>query len=285
MYDIAIIGRGPAGISAAINASARNKKAIIFGGDSKKVLLSPSIPNYPGFIDIKGRELADKLNEHLSSTDVDTSDKMVTAIYSMGDYFTIQAQTDMIEARTVILATGVDFKKSIENEDRFLGMGVSYCATCDAPLYRGKTVVVVGYNKHSIEETNFLAEVCEKVYFIPMTKEAYSFKDNVEVVKDTPVKFEGGMAAKTLVLKNRELAGDGFFILKDSYPLTSLVPGLEVDGSHVTVNRSLETNIKGLYAAGDVTGRPYQDAKAIGEGQVAALTAAEFLDRKNEKSA
>lgn len=282
MYDIAIIGKGPAGISAAITAHARNKKVIVFGGDSKKLLLSPSIPNYPGLMEIKGTEFVKRLNEHLASTDAVLSKKMVTAVYSMGGYFAIQAQNDMIEAKSVIIATGVDFKKSIENEDTFLGMGVSYCATCDAPLYRGKTVAVVGYNKESIEEANFLSEVCSKVYFIPMTREPYNFNENVEVIRDIPVKFEGHMHAQKLILKNTEVVADGFFVIKDSYPLTSLVPGLDVDGPHVVVNRAMETNMKGVFAAGDVTGRPYQNAKAVGEGQVAALSAVDFLNRRDK---
>lgn len=280
MYDIAIIGKGPAGISAAINAYARNKKAIIFGGDSRKVLLSPSIPNFPGLPDIKGPKLVEKLNNHLGLTDVEQSNKRVLAVYAMGKSFTIQAETDMIEAKAVILAAGVDFKKSIEGEDTFLGMGVSYCATCDAPLYRGKTVGVVGYNEDSIEETIFLSGVCSKVYYIQMIKGDYSFPENVEVIKGAPVKFEGAMNAKKLILKDREIEADGFFVLKDSYPLSSLVPGLETDGSHIIVGRNMETNIKGLYAAGDVTGKPYQLAKAVGEGQIAALNAAEYMDKK-----
>jgi thioredoxin reductase (NADPH) len=282
MYDIAIIGKGPAGISAAINTFARNKRTIIFGGDSKKVLLSSSIPNYPGFPNIKGTDLMNKLNEHLKATDVTISNKMVLTVYSMGDYFAIQAETDMIEAKSVILTTGVDFKKSIEGEDTFLGMGVSYCATCDAPLYKGRVVAVIGYNKESIEETKFLSEVCSKVYFIPMVKEDFHFGENVEVIKDVPVKFEGDMQARKLILKNSEIEAEGFFVIKDSYPLTSLVPGLEVDGPHVVVNRNMETNIEGLFAAGDVTGKPYQIAKAVGEGQVAALMAAEWLGKQGE---
>lgn len=280
MYDIAIIGKGPAGISAAINAYARNKKAIIFGGDSRKVLLSPSIPNFPGLPDIKGPKLVEKLNNHLGLTDAEQSNKRVLAVYAMGKSFTIQAETDMIEAKAVILAAGVDFKKSIEGEDTFLGMGVSYCATCDAPLYGGKTVGVVGYNEDSIEETIFLSGVCSKVYYIQMIKGDYSFPENVEVIKGAPVKFEGAMNAKKLILKDREIEADGFFVLKDSYPLSSLVPGLETDGSHIIVGRNMETNIKGLYAAGDVTGKPYQLAKAVGEGQIAALNAAEYMDKK-----
>ena len=280
MYDIAIIGKGPAGISSAINAFARNKSVIMFGGDSKRVQSSPSIPNYPGLPDIKGTELVEKLNFHLKKTNALSSNKKVTAVYSMGDYFAIQAEQDMYEAKAIILAVGVDFKKSIEGEDTFLGNVVSYCATCDAPLYKGKTVAVIGYNHESIEETNFLSEVCSKIYYIPIHSEEYNFNSNVEVILDKPVKFLGGMQAKQLVLQNSKVEADGFFVLKDSYPLSSLVPGLLVDGPHVTVNRYMETNIKGLYAAGDVTGKPYQIAKAIGEGQIALFKAVEYLSKK-----
>lgn len=280
MYDIAVIGKGPAGISAAINAFARNKNTIMFGGDSKKVLSSPSIPNYPGLPDIKGTELIEKLNFHLKQTNTVFSDKKVTAVYSMGDYFSIQAELDMYEAKAVILAVGVDFKKTIEGEDTFLGNGISYCATCDAPLYKGKTAAVIGYNHESIEETNFLSEVCSKVYYIPMHNEEYNFNPNVEVVLDKPIKFQGEMQAKQLVLQNSKINADGFFVLKDSYPLSSLVPGLSVDGAHVTVNKYMETNIDGLFAAGDVTGKPYQIAKAVGEGQIALFKAVEYLSKK-----
>ncbi|SEF54620.1 thioredoxin reductase (NADPH) [Caloramator fervidus] len=279
MFDIAVIGKGPAGISAAINAFARNKSVVIFGGDSKKVLLSPHIPNYPGLPDIKGSELMEKLNDHLNKTNAKIINKTVLAVYAMGKHFSIQAENDFYEAKAVILTTGVDFKKSIENEDVFLGNGVSYCATCDAPLYKGKTVVVIGYNHESIEETNFLAEICSKVYFVPIIKGEFKFKDNVEIINDIPIKFEGSLKAEKLILKNTTIEADGFFVLKDSLPLTSLVPGLEVDGPHVVVNRKMETNIKGLYAAGDVAGKPYQIAKAIGEGQIAALNAVEYLDQ------
>ncbi|CCJ34225.1 NAD(P)/FAD-dependent oxidoreductase [Caloramator australicus] len=280
MFDVAIIGKGPAGISAAVNAFARNKSVVIFGGDSKKVLLSPSIPNYPGLPEISGKDLMERLNEHLKLTNATIINKTVIAVYAMGNYFSIQAENDFYEAKSVILATGVDFKKSIENEDTFLGNGVSYCATCDAPLYKGKVVAVVGYNHESVEEANFLAEVCQRVYFIPMFKGNFKLKENVEIINDSPIKFEGSLKAEKLILKNNAIEADGFFVLKDSLPLTSLVPGLEVDGPHVLVDKRMETNIKGLFAAGDITGKPYQVAKAIGEGQIAALNAAEYLDQK-----
>ena len=279
MYDIAVIGKGPAGVSAAINAAARNKKVIVLGRDSKKVFLSPEIDNYPGFIKIKGSDLVNKLNDHINLSGVEISAKQVTAVYSMGDYFTIQAENDMLDAHAVILAVGVDFKKTIEGEDTFLGNGVSYCATCDAPLYKGKTAAVIAYNNEAVEETRFLSEVCSKVYFVPLVKGEFNFNGNVEIINDIPVSFKGIMKAEKLVMKDSELSADGFFVIKDSYPLTTLVPGLEVDGQHVAVNRFMQTNIKGLYAAGDVSGKPYQIAKAVGEGQMAALNAVEYIDK------
>ena len=279
MYDIAVIGKGPAGVSAAINAAARNKKVIVLGRDSKKVFLSPEIDTYPGFIKIKGSDLVNKLNDHINLSGVEISAKQVTAVYSMGDYFTIQAENDMLDAHAVILAVGVDFKKTIEGEDTFLGNGVSYCATCDAPLYKGKTAAVIAYNNEAVEETRFLSEVCSKVYFVPLVKGEFNFNGNVEIINDIPVSFKGIMKAEKLVMKDSELSADGFFVIKDSYPLTTLVPGLEVDGQHVAVNRFMQTNIKGLYAAGDVSGKPYQIAKAVGEGQMAALNAVEYIDK------
>lgn len=279
MYDIAIIGRGPAGVSAALNASIRNKSLIVFGKESNKLFSSPVINNYPGLPEVKGYELSEKLYSHLKTSNSTLCDKNVTAIYAMGSSFTIQAEEEIIEARTVILTVGVDYKKSIAEEDTFLGNGVSYCATCDASLYKGKTVVVVGYNKESVEETNFLSELCSKVYYIPLIDTDFNFNEKVEVIKDTPIKFEGVHHAERLVLKEHTITADGFFIIKDTYPIGSLVPGLEIDGSHAVTNRQMETNIKGLYASGDITGKPYQIAKAIGEGQIAALSAVEFLNK------
>lgn len=280
MYDVAIIGRGPAGISAAINATIRNKSVVMFGDNSKKIISSPEINNYPGLPEIKGSLLSEKMSNHLETTGALLVSKQITAIYSMGNSFTMQAEDEMIEAKTVILSVGVDFKKSIEGEDTFLGMGVSYCATCDGPLYKGKTVCVIGYNEESIEETKYLSEVCSKVYFIPLPalKEDFDFKENVELVNSSPLKFEGGSHAEKLILNDVTIEADGFFVIKDSYPLGALVPGLVVDGPHVIVDRYMNTNIRGLYAAGDITGKPYQVAKAIGEGQIAAFAAVELLN-------
>lgn len=280
-YDIAIVGSGPAGITAAINGKIRNKKIIIFGYNnlSKKLFLAPKIDNYVGFHGISGKELVGKFKEHLDQMDIQITYERVDNIYAMGEYYALMASGNMYEATTLILATGVQFGKPFKGESEFLGRGVGYCATCDAPLYKDKVVTIIGYNKESIEEANYVSELASKVYFIPMFKEEYNLKENIEVVKDKPVEIVGENQVKKLALQNIELETDGVFILRDSVSPGQLVPGLVVEEGHIKVNRNMETNLKGCYAAGDVVGKPYQYLKSMGEGQVAALHAVSYLDK------
>lgn len=280
-YDIAIVGSGPAGITAAINGKIRNKKIIIFGYNnlSKKLFLAPKIDNYVGFHGISGKELVGKFKEHLDQMDIQITYERVDNIYAMGEYYALMASGNMYEATTLILATGVQFGKPFKGESEFLGRGVGYCATCDAPLYKDKVVTIIGYNKESIEEANYVSELASKVYFIPMFKEEYNLKENIEVVKDKPVEIVGENQVKKLALQNIELETDGVFILRDSVSPDQLVPGLVVEEGHIKVNRNMETNLKGCYAAGDVVGKPYQYLKSMGEGQVAALHAVSYLDK------
>ena len=148
------------------------------------------------------------------------------------------------------------------------------------PLYRGKKVTVIGYNKEAVEETNFISEIVSEVNFVPMIKGELNLKDNINVIKSKPRAIEGDRKVKKLILDDGEIDTDGVFLLKDSIAPGQLVPGLEMDNQYIKVNRKLETNIKGLYAAGDITGKPYQYMKAAGEGQVAALNAVAFLDNR-----
>ena len=168
-YDIAIIGTGPAGVSAAITAKVRGKRLILFGAKamSDKVEKAHSILNYPGLPNVTGAQLAQAFSNHLESMDIPITEKQVTAVYAMGDYFAIQTPEEMIESRTVILAAGVVTAKALPGENEFLGRGVSYCATCDAHFYHGKTVAVLGYSAQSCREADFLAETCEKVLYFP----------------------------------------------------------------------------------------------------------------------
>lgn len=279
-FDIAIVGSGPAGLSAAINAKIRNKSVIVFGSKdlSSKLVKAPKINNYLGFYDISGEELKGQIQKHIDSMSIDITCERINAVYAMGDYFSLMVNDKMHEAKSVILATGMEYAKPIKGEEEFLGRGVGYCATCDAPLYRNKVVTIMGYNKESMEEANFVSEMASEVYFIPMFKGDYELNDKIQVVNDIPVEIHGDEFVSKVILKNGEISTDGVFVLKDSISPAQLVPGIEIENEHIRVNRKMETNIKGCFAAGDCSGKPYQYMKAAGEGQVAALSAVSYLD-------
>lgn len=280
-YDIAVVGSGPSGITAAINAKIRNKRIIVFGYEnlSNKLYLAPKINNYVGFYGISGKDLTNKFKEHLDQMDIQITYERIDSIYAMGEYYALMANDKSYEATSLILATGVQFGKPFKGESEFLGRGVGYCATCDAPLYKNKVVTIIGYNKESIEEANYVSELASKVYFIPMFKGEYNLNRNIEIVNDRPIEIIGDNMVKKIVLKNIELETDGVFILRDNISPDQLVPGLLVEDGHIKVSRDMETNLKGCYAAGDAVGKPYQYLKAMGEGQVAALSAVSYLDR------
>lgn len=285
MYDIAIIGSGPAGIQAAINATIRKKNIIIFGNKnlSQKLVKAHRIDNYLGFYGKSGVELKDIFLEHLNAMNIEITEEKVTAIYENGESFMLAAASEMFEARKIILACGVELTKSIENELEFLGQGVSYCATCDAPLYKGKRVIVVGYCEESIHEANYIAEIAAEVLFVPVNLNTDQLDSKITLVKGIPLSIEGERSATRLVLKDQTLECDGLFILRNSVEPTQLMMGIETDGAHIVVNRKMETNIAGVYAAGDCIGKPYQYIKAAGEGQTAALNAVDELDKENAK--
>ncbi len=279
-YDIAIVGSGPAGLSAAINARIRNKNIILFGYKdlSNKLVKASKINNYLGFYDITGEQLKDNFQNHIEKLDINIIDERINEIYSMGDYFALMVNEKCYEARSIIIATGIEYTKPIKGEDEFLGRGVGYCATCDAPLYRDKTVTVIGYNKEAEEEANYVSELASKLYYIPMYDGNYNLRKEIEIVKDKPVKIIGDNKVEKLILKSKEIYTDGVFVLKDSISPAQLVPGLLMEEGHIKVDRSMKTNINGCYAAGDCIGRPYQYMKAAGEGLIAALSAVTYID-------
>ncbi|PHV71970.1 thioredoxin reductase [Sporanaerobium hydrogeniformans] len=281
-YDIAIIGTGPAGLSAAINAKVRNKKFILFGNDhlSMKLEKAHQINNYLGFPGITGQQMQTLFQEHLKEMEIEITEKKVTNIYHMGDYFSILANNEIFESKTIILATGVQVGKRFEGEDTFLGRGVSYCATCDGNFYRGKVVTVIAYDKKEEEEANFLADIANKVYYIPMYREEVEVDKKIEVIRDRPVEIIGVQQVTKLIMQNRELDTDGIFILRDTISPSTLLPGLETNENHVKVDRLMQTSLPGCFAAGDIVGKPYQYIKAAGEGNIAALSAASYVDAK-----
>lgn len=288
-YDIAIVGSGPAGISAAINAKIRNKNFILFGNKnlSSKIEKAQSIDNYLGFYNITGKELQDRFKQHIESMDIDIDEHKITNIYAMGDYFTLMSGDDMFEATTVILATGINLSKSLKGEEQFLGRGVSYCATCDAPLYRNKEVSVLGYNDESIHEANFLNEIASKTYFIPMRRSLQDgldyLDDEIEIIDKKPLEIKGKQLVNKIDFKEESLDVDGVFIIRDNMSPKNLVPGLEMEGDHIKTSIDMKTNIDGLFACGDCTGKPYSYIKSAGQGLTAALSAVEYISNKKLK--
>ncbi|BAH05313.1 NAD(P)/FAD-dependent oxidoreductase [Clostridium kluyveri] len=280
-YDIAIIGSGPAGISAAINAKIRNKDIIIFGNEelSDKLIKAPKISNYIGLPDITGLELKSKFQNHLDVMGINITFEKINSIYAMGQYFALAVNEKMYEAKAVVLATGVEYTKPLKGEQEFLGRGVGYCATCDAPLYKDKTVTVIGYNKEAEKEANYVSELASKVYYIPVYRENPNLKDNVEVIQDKVLEIYGTDKVERVVLKYKSISTDGVFVLKSSIAPDQLMPGLILETGHIKVDVNMRTNIEGCFAAGDCTGKPYQYMKAVGQGQIAALNAVSYLDK------
>ncbi|MDP4088819.1 MAG: NAD(P)/FAD-dependent oxidoreductase, partial [Bacillota bacterium] len=268
---------------AAINAKIRNKSILLFGYRdlSNKLMKAPKVNNYLGFYDITGEEMKKKFQEHMDFMGIEVLTERVNSVYAMGDYFAMMVNDKMYEAKALILATGMEYTKPLRGEEEFLGRGVGYCATCDAPLYRGKTITVVGYNREAEEEANYVSELAGKLYYIPMYKGDYRIRDGIEVINDKPLVITGGDRVTNLQLMNKTLDTDAVFILKDSISPGQLVPGLEMENGHIKVDRNMRTNLEGCYAAGDCTGKPYQYIKSAGEGLVAALSAVAYIDSKS----
>ena len=284
MFDVAIIGTGPAGISAALNLKLHNKNIIWFGSDelSNKVQKSEKIANYPGFYCVIGNELNKQFQSQISSMGLDICDKRVTAITKRRKGFMLMAENEIYEAKTVLLAIGVVSAKGFKGEQDLLGYGVSYCATCDGFLYKGKTIAVFCGNKKFEHEVAYLAELADKVYLQTGYSDCEIDLPNVEKLPKSIKTVLGDKFVNAIELADGSVISvDGVFCLRNAVAPTTLLPGLEMDGVHIAVDRSNQnTNISGCFAAGDCTGRPYQIAKAIGEGNIAAHSIVEYLSDK-----
>ena len=243
------------------------------------------IRNYPGLPAIKGEDLAAAFRNHLESSGIEITEKRVGAVYAMGDYFALQIGEEMAEARAVILATGVVAANPLPGEKELMGRGVSACATCDAPLYRGKIAAVIGYSPREEAEAAFLSEVCSEVTYFPMYKDETDLPAEVEVIREKVTGIEEADGKRVVRAGENTWTVDGVFVLREAVAPDQLVPGLEADGAHVRVNRKMETSLPGVFACGDLTGTPYQYVKAAGEGNVAAISAAMYVDklRREEK--
>ncbi len=287
MLDCIIIGSGIAGISAALTLKANQKSFLIFGNSSlsEKIAKAESIRNYVGFIGGTGKQLVETLKKQLETEEIFIQEERVSGVYALKDkYMVMTEEGGMYESKSVILACGVESVKQIEGEETYLGRGVSYCATCDGFLYKDKTIAVLCTTKRLEHEIGYLAKIAKKIYLIPMYKDVEISGDNITIIRKMPKKIEGTKRVEKLLFVapptpefSAELSVDGIFMLRECVSPAVLVGGLQTESGHVVVGRDMSTNLKGCFAAGDCTGRPYQYAKAAGEGNVAAHSVSEYV--------
>ena len=275
-YDAAVVGGGIAGYTAALTLKSLKVNFIWFGGLSEKILAAEYVRNFPAFVG-SGRELAEKLEAQRTREGIERVSARIDGIYSMKDGFTLTAGQEQYEAKSVILATGVETAGCIAGEREFLGRGVSYCAVCDGALYKNKPIAAVITSEHFAHEVEYLADFASEVHVFCGYKKPVFEATNIVLHSGMPLHIEGNARVEAIVTNEGNIAVAGVFFLKNAAPPAALVGGLKTDGTHAVVERDMSTNIKGLFAAGDITGRPYQYAKAAGEGLVAAYSVHEYL--------
>ena len=286
MFDCIIIGTGPAGLSAALNLKKYNKDFVWFGTKrlSDKVIKAEMITNYPGLPNVSGPDLFKAFDASREAAGLEITEKTVTNVMKNGNTFMVLADNDIYEAKSIILCISVMNAKLLEGEDRLLGRGLSYCATCDGQFYRDKKIAVITNDAKYEHEVEYLADLAEEVIYLPTFKDSVISRENVTFNSGVPAALEGEAKVEKLVLKNGEvLEVDGVFALRNAIVPTKLFPQLEVDGGHVVVDRGCRTNLEGCFAAGDCTGLPYQYTKAVGEGNVAALNCITWLAEQKLK--
>jgi len=269
MTDIIIIGGGPAGISAALTAKHRNKsvKVISNSAEQSNLWKAKVVENYPGCPSASGEEILKTFLKQAEDAGIEIINGRALNALSMGESFSVSCGQDYYDCRAIILTVGVVQQTSYPGEQEFLGKGVSYCATCDGMLYRGKKVAVIGLNEEAESEAEFLRSIgCSVEYFDKTRASKFEIRGNetvAELVAD-------GVAYPT----------DGVFILRSTIAPGSFLAGLEIENGHIEVDSSMKTSIAGVFAAGDCVGKPYQLAVAVGQGNIAALSASAYLEEK-----
>ena len=263
MHDIIVVGGGPAGLSAAITARMRGKNVIVISNNRTESGLykATEIGNYPGLPGISGPELSGKMAMHASGMGAEVITGRVTTILPMGKEIAVSYGAEMLTGKSLILATGVVQTSVFPGEAALLGNGVSYCATCDGMLYRGKKVCVVCLSPDADEEADFLESIgCD-----------------VTRLKTKKIVVNGDNKVTSVTADGEEFACEAVFILRQTIAPDTLLPGLETEKGHIKTDRAMKTNIPGVFAAGDCIGSPYQVAKAVGEGLVAVLSADDYI--------
>mgnify|MGYP000448902991 CR=1 FL=1 len=282
IYDLAILGGGPAGITAAIYASRARLNTIWIDKNfapGGQITATYEVDNYPGMPGISGMDLGEAFGEHARKLGLEPQREKILSLENIsGDIKTIRTKKHEYQAKTLILAMGVMTAKLLKGEDELLGRGVSYCATCDGMFYKDKEIAVLCNDPKYEHEVEYLADLAAKVTYFPMFSDSQIKKENVTISKDFPLEIKGSDRVTGLVLKSgKVLELDGIFCLRNAIAPSKLVSGLEIENGHIKVDRTQKTNLPGCFAAGDCTGRPYQYTKAVGEGNVAAHSCISYL--------
>ena len=238
--------------------------------------------NYLGLPGVTGMELLEQFRRHAEELGADFVLGRVISLMAWNG-FHLTVGSELYEGETLVLAPGVVRQAKYPGEAEYLGRGVSYCATCDGMLYRGKPVAVVGRSGDAPREAAYLKSLgCQVVYVAP--KRPTALEPDIPFLQANRLEIAGAQTVTTLVADGAPIPCSGVFILRDAVAPTDLLPQLETLGGSIRVDRSMATSIPGVFAAGDCTGGPLQVSKAVGEGLIAALSAAEFLDRRGAES-
>lgn len=307
MYDIVIIGAGPAGVAAGIYAVRREMKTLVISKDvGGQVGWAGEIENYPGFTSIKNYELVNLFEQHLKAAGVELALTEVKQVRKNEDgTFTVFTGKDELRTKSIIIAMGlVPRRLAISGEEQFAGKGVSYCANCDGPLFKNKTVAVIGGGNAALDAAEVLSKIASQVYLIHRSSEFRAFDGLVEEVKARPnitllensevVSIEGGERLEQLKVKNRETGAEtslpvnGLFIEIGRIAHTDVFESLveRDERKQILVSEKCETSTPGIFAAGDVTNVEFkQITVAAGQGTIAALSAYQYLQRQSGKSA
>ena len=300
MHDIIIIGGGPAGITAGIYAKRAGMNTTIFEkmGAGGQIMLTDTVENYPGFKSISGPELGQKFEGHAQAVGVEIKYEEVQKVQTEGKIHRIITDSDEYETIAVIVATGSQPRKlQVEGEEKFTGRGVSYCAVCDGAFFRDKVVAVIGGGDSAIKEALYLTSLVKKVIVIHrrdklraekiLQEQAFN-NPKIEFVWDSIVekilgdeKFEGLMIKNVKNPEEKEtLKVDGVFVYIGNIPNTQFVDVEKTTSGQIITNTSMETNVPGIYAAGDCRNTPLkQITTCVGDGALAAYTAAEYVER------
>lgn len=306
IYDVVIIGAGPAGMTAAVYTSRANLSTLMIerGIPGGQMASTEEVENYPGFETILGPELSTKMFEHAKKFGAEYAYGDVSEIIDGEEYKTIISGKKQYKTRTIIVATGAEYKKlGIPGETELGGRGVSYCAVCDGAFFKQKNLIVIGGGDSAVEEGIFLTRFADKVTIVHRRDKLRAQKiiqdrafanDKIEFVWNTTVKeiheVDGKVGKVTLVStvdgEEKEAATDGVFVYVGTLPLTAPFASFNIlnDEGYIVTNEKMETAVPGIYAAGDVREKTLrQIVTATGDGSIAAQSAQHFIEELKEK--